>query len=314
MCPGLLTRSYTLYLETGKGDAPATTTKKTKTAASTSNTAKPAAKKASASTKAKTADSGFQSDDEAVDIVDDAPTAGARCPTCNKPGYVAKDAPSNSSPVEEDKVDFTGDFAWFVQDSKQYKSLHPPENPTAADWAEVHAGLTQVLSTNPSHGASFSLKLGYRGKRVYLRNRCAEAGNMAESVVAGHGAEILGGYVGDVEFTEEDVPAHYGFDVDLSCVHGYEARLHVPPKMGVRGHGTFKMRRVWVDAGDASKELFEGAWDLAVSADDKHTKGRYGMDDDEEEARKLFWAVRHTRVAGEDEDEHEEDGEESCFY
>lgn len=135
---------------------------------------------------------------------------------------------------------------------------------------------------------------------------------MADSVLASRGAEIVGGFVGDVEFTDDDVPGYYSFDIDLSCVHGYEARLAVPPRMGLRGQGLFKMRRVWVDEKDPHKELFEGIWDLSVAADSKHTKGRYGMDEDEEGSGMLFWAVRHVRAKGEASEG--EDEEESCFY
>ncbi|EKM61888.1 uncharacterized protein PHACADRAFT_248792 [Phanerochaete carnosa HHB-10118-sp] len=208
-------------------------------------------------------------------------------------------------------IDFSGHFAWFDPFSDGFASVVPPnEDPTAAQWATIYSYLATKLSSDASHRSSFTLKLGYRGKSVYLRGPSEKPKTMADSVLASHGAEIVGGFVGDVEFTEDDIPRYYSFNIDLSCVHGYEARLAVPPRMGLRGQGLFKMRRIWADPRDPNKELFEGVWDLTVSADSRHTKGRYGMDEDGEGSGALFWAIRHEAGKGEENDNEDE----SCFY
>lgn len=49
-------------------------------------------------------------------------------------------------------------------------------------------------------------------------------------------------------------------DVDHSSVPNFEARLVVPPRViDMPKEGILKMRCVWVDLANQSKELFEGA-------------------------------------------------------
>ncbi|GJE99804.1 hypothetical protein PsYK624_160750 [Phanerochaete sordida] len=287
-----------------KTNASSAATKKAKTAAAPA----PKASKAAAKTTTRDAtDSGLPSENDASS--DENEASDAPCPTCGKTGLIGSTSQAPVTPAATTTTDFAGNFAWFNSDDRDLASLRPSKKLTSAEWAKIHASLTQRLAASPSHRATFALKLGYRGKRTYLRGADARGESLADRVLAARGAEIVGGYAGDISLDEE-APAYYPHDADLSCVPGFEARLAVSPRMGVRGQGVFKMHRVWADERDPSKELFEGFWDLTVSADNNHTKGRYGMEDDEEGAGALFWAVRH--VGGEEEQEDSED--ESCFY
>lgn len=232
--------------------------------------------------------------------------ASGPCPSCGKAAGISSEA----VPRSNGGVDLTGRFAWFDLESEELKSVAPTRNPTAATWAAVYARVSALLASNESHRATFTLKAGYRGKRAYLRGPSGMPTNMADNVLASRGAEIFGGFIGDVEFTDDDIPIFYPMDLDLSCVHGFEARLAAPPRMGIRGQGRFKMRRVWVDPCDPSKELFEGIWDLTVFTDNRHSRWRYGMEDDGDNSGALFCAIRHAGA----EEALDESDDERCFY
>lgn len=234
-----------LRLAAPKTNASTSAAKKAKTApATTANASKALAKKSIAAS-LKSSNSGFQSDSDNSDV--EAGTAvpsasGTQCPVCGKPGAVQDKAQQKPESDASDSIDFSGQFAWFNPYSDELTSVLPEKNPTAAQWATVYSHLTKKLASDASHRPSFTLKLGYRGKSAYIRGPKEKPKTMADSALASRGAEIVGGFVGDVEFTDDDIPAYYDFDVDLSCVHGYEARLAVPPRMGLRGGGEVSSR------------------------------------------------------------------------
>lgn len=202
---------------------------------------------------------------------------------------------------------YEGDYAWFDAYADALESVCPgsEETPGPTEYAAIYGKLVSLLASAPSHRPCFTLKVGYKGPPVTMVG--PEVDDCADSLpdhILMRGVQVTGGYVGEIEFEEGEVPGFYDLEVDLSSVHGFQARLEIPPRPGMAaGAGNLKLRRVWQCAEDLEKELFEGWWDMRIQPDKPWGRLKKGFDEGRFENGAVIWAVRHTRVNTDSDDE-----------
>lgn len=236
----------------------------------------------------------------------------------------ASKAQAVAGQTEPTEPKFSGNFAWFEAYGDDLNAIRPRKTPTVDQYAAIHIKMLSLLAANPSHRPSFFIKTGYRGKPAHLKgpgtlargdwnivNRLLTHRLLTHRLLTHrllmHRPRLVGGCVGAVAFDDDCVADFYAADVDLTAVHGFEARLEAPSATNVYGSGTFKLRRVWQCEDDSEKELYEGWWDFGIETGDRCGRRGKGYRKEDCSAGMIFWAVKFTRTPTADSDEDSED-------
>lgn len=247
-----------------------------------------------------------ESDAASSEGVADAPPRGNPSPKKGK----ASGNLSAGNAAQPTEPRYEGDYAWFDAYADNLKSVCPrsQQTPGPAEYTAIHAKLASLLASDPSHRSCFTIKMGYKGPPATFVGPKVDDwdGNLADSILM-RGAHVKSGYIGEIEFDEDEIPAFYDWEVDLSSVQGFQARLEVPPSSGtVCGSGNLKLRRVWQSEEDPEKQLFEGWWDMKIEPDNQWARFKKGFDGGHYENAAVIWAVKHIREKTDDIDEDDE--------